>query len=66
MTKKDYIRAASIVNRIQTGKTAPLLAWQVRESFVELFAGDNPRFDADKFRKACDASAANLYTPPSE
>lgn len=65
MTSKDYIRAASIVSRVKTGSNAPLLAWQVRESFVELFAGDNPRFNADKFREAC-GPVANLYKPPAD
>lgn len=53
MIKKDYIKAAGIVSGIKTGVNAPLCAWQVREAFVVFFAGDNPRFDADKFREAC-------------
>jgi hypothetical protein len=52
MTKKDYIRAANIVQGIKSGEHAPMLAWQAREAFVVLFA-ENPRFDAAKFRKAC-------------
>ena len=63
MTRKDYIRAAAIVSGIGTGKHAPMLAWQTREAFVTLFAGDNPRFDADRFREAC-GPVAKLYTPP--
>lgn len=30
-----------------------IVIWTARESFVNLFAGDNPRFDADRFRAAC-------------
>jgi len=65
MTKKDYVRAAAIVQGIKTGTLAPLCAWQAREAFVCLFAGDNPRFDVDRFRDACGPIAAQ-YKPPSE
>lgn len=30
-----------------------IAVWTAREAFVNLFAGDNPRFDADRFRAAC-------------
>lgn len=65
MTKKDYIRAAKIVSGIKTGPLAPLCAWQTREAFVVLFAGDNPRFDENKFRDAC-GETAKQYRPPQD
>ena len=50
MTKKDYIKAAKIVQRRCAEKRAiqPFI-----DSFIELFADDNPRFDREKFEKAC-------------
>lgn len=53
MTKKDYIKAANIVQAIQTGKNKALCAWQVREAFVVFFSGDNPKFNTERFRIAC-------------
>lgn len=52
MTKKDYIKAANIVKETKHEKEAvrTLLA----NSFVELFRGDNPRFNQDRFLTACD------------
>lgn len=58
MTKKDYTRAAKIVDGISEASHA----WTVRESFVILFAGDNPRFDADRFREAC-GKVAQAHRP---
>ena len=49
MSKKDYVRAAEIVFKAaQDGRGEPLAA-----AFVEFFRGDNPRFDAARFRNAC-------------
>lgn len=69
MTKKDYIRAAKIVSGIGThGPHTPitaLCAWQTREAFVVFFAGDNPKFDENKFRDAC-GETAKQYRPPQD
>jgi hypothetical protein len=46
MTKKDYIRAAKIIKAY--GSQAKMI-----EAFVEFFAGENPRFDVDRFVDAC-------------
>lgn len=36
---------------------AGIAVWTAREAFVTLFARDNPRFDADRFRAACSKHA---------
>ena len=53
MTKKDYIRAAEIVRDIgnEHGDNA---ATGARLGFIELFRGDNPRFDTERFNEACE------------
>ncbi len=49
MTKKDYEKAAEIVRSF-----IPAGRWQApQEAFIELFSGENPRFDVERFRKAC-------------
>jgi len=45
MSKKEYERAARLVQMMGEGRTVDLL-----ERF---FAGDNPRFDGERFRAAC-------------
>lgn len=51
MTKRDYEKAAEIVRkRILPARDYELIV----SSFVQLFANDNPRFDATRFRKACE------------
>ncbi len=59
-TRKDFAKAADIVK----GITKAGYAWTVREAFVGFFAGQNPRFDADRFREACGPVAAS-HKPPS-
>ena len=51
MSKKDYEAAARIA------REASSLAWHtaVVEAFVALFRSDNPRFDAERFRAACES-----------
>lgn len=55
MTRKDYIKAADLIG--YHGIDLPLLRRAEQEilyaTFVRLFAADNPRFDADRFRAAC-------------
>lgn len=55
MTKKDYERAASQVQRVAMDGPYgdPIRANTVQEAFVEFFSGENPRFDAQRFRRAC-------------
>ncbi len=52
MTRKDYEKAAEIALNHQ-GRVDPDAAAAVREAFVTLFQGDNPQFDANRFRMAC-------------
>lgn len=59
MTKKDYEKAAEIAreyNKVEyLGASTNALHSCVVEAFVALFRGDNPRFDAILFRKACES-----------
>ncbi len=57
MTKKDYERAARIIQERFEYATVVELSVHLREKaievLVELFSGDNPRFDEARFRAAC-------------
>lgn len=49
MSKKDYMKAASIVrNTVGTFAQRAILA----NSYVQLFKGDNPAFAPDRFTRA--------------
>ncbi len=54
MTKKDYIKLANIIDK-HTSVTEPDRI--TRQSFInalcDVLKADNPRFDADRFIKAC-------------
>jgi hypothetical protein len=56
-SKKDYIRAAEIVqcylSNVAT-KHEQNAAPYMKDAFVEFFRGDNPRFDEQRFRAACE------------
>lgn len=56
MTRKDYIATASILNalgrKIEAHTVERKAFIEAVESFCDLFALDNPRFDEDRFRKA--------------
>lgn len=53
MTKKDYEKAASIAQEWMAHR-AQAEAFAIQAAFVRLFQEDgNPRFDADRFRRAC-------------
>ncbi len=49
MTRRDYEKAAAIVNKLEWPEDAELAAW----CFAELFQDDNGRFDLARFRRAC-------------
>lgn len=53
MTKKTYIRAAELV-REHIGGDSALEHTKVVGLLCELFSEDNPRFDSERFREACD------------
>jgi len=57
MTRKDYIATAEILKYAST-KTHPALFSKMVNDFAEMFAKDNPRFDANRFY-----SAANYKIP---
>ena len=50
--KKDYVRAAQIVNDVRQRFNAQM-AGVVYASFATFFKGENSRFDADRFASAC-------------
>ena len=56
-TKKDYKAIAEILNKAH--ETSPTdvneVLDYVRRELTQLFAADNPRFDADRFADACAA-----------
>lgn len=69
ITKKTYIKAAKIVNekRNEARSTYRVIgaaqrlyeenvAIELENAFIELFRGDNPRFDKKKFLAACGES----------
>jgi len=52
MTKKDYLRAIDTIrsqNWVRNENERELLIG----TFVAFFQGDNPRFNEDRFRQAC-------------
>ena len=59
MTKKDYERAAEIIQTMSGNDEHPFCfpSMKARDSAIEAFAAffrdDNPRFDATRFRTAC-------------
>lgn len=61
MTKKDYERAARIVQ--ETPSTAIDARYYVEGAFVLLFRDDNPLFDEARFRRAC-VPGANVKARP--
>jgi len=52
MSRKHYEKAAEIVRIYRQPGGGD--NWRaVRNAFEALFAGDNPRFDVERFRQAC-------------
>jgi hypothetical protein len=52
MSRKDYVRAAEIIRTeraLSSVERACLIS-----TFVEFFQDDNPRFNPDRFRRACE------------
>ena len=56
MTKKDYIKAAEIVRAIKSLHDRTVVMY----GMAELFQSDNPRFDPDRFKAACDPVSPTL------
>ena len=51
MTRKDYVETAKILSFV-SDKTHPAVFSKMVVDFAEMFAKDNPRFDANKFYSA--------------
>ena len=54
MHRKDYLRAVESIksaNWVRNDTERTLLI----DTFVEFFQGDNPKFNPDRFRKACES-----------
>jgi hypothetical protein len=56
MTKKDYIRLANAINSNidEAGKSIVLPVFL--KDLCSILRKDNPRFDEDRFRRACNQS----------
>jgi hypothetical protein len=58
MTRKDYVAVARIIAEAETDThegRRNLDRLDVVNAFARLFAEDNARFDADRFRAACES-----------
>jgi hypothetical protein len=56
MTKKDYVRAAKIVNAERIPgfvKMTDEIREEIAHAFAHFFADDNPRFNKTRFLEAC-------------
>lgn len=54
MTKKDYEKAAKMIRtQMSWGATKDGANATVVQAFTEFFREDNPRFDEERFRYAC-------------
>ena len=58
MTRKDYVKFSELIRRAKLRETLPEEFPPVME-FIEaeisnIFAEDNPRFDAERFARACE------------
>ena len=56
MTKKDYIRFASLLNSMDKGFPVDMFSYEAKRFLVnnmcDIFEMDNPRFDRSKFKEA--------------
>ena len=59
MTRKDYISTAEILKYV-SDKTHPAVFSKMVVDFAEMFAKDNPRFDANKFYSASNYKIPNF------
>lgn len=56
MTKKDYERAASMIQDTRRNVNGPRdveAIHAIEGAFAAFFASDNPRFDRERFLRAC-------------
>ena len=56
MTRKDYVRFASLLNSMHNGFPADMLSYEAKKFLVnnmcEIFETDNKNFDREKFKEA--------------
>ncbi len=53
MTRKNYEAAAEIIRGYHKAGVVPPEIGRAQAAFLRLFKGDNPRFDENRFFKAC-------------
>ena len=58
-TKKHFEFTAALINAARNGTPAPVLAILAAAKFTE----DNPRFDADRFKRACGLTWGEIESP---
>ena len=56
MTRKDYVRFASLLNSMNNGFPADMFSYEAKKFLVnnmcEIFETDNKNFDREKFKEA--------------
>ncbi len=58
-TKKDFEFTAALINAARNGTPASVLATLAAAQFAE----GNPRFDADRFKRACGLTWGEIESP---
>ena len=58
-TKKDFEFTAALINAARNGTPAAVLATLAAAKFAE----DNPRFDVDRFKRACGLTWGEIESP---
>lgn len=58
MTKKHYIAIAKLIDRLEVYDGALIHKHATVVGLCEIFAKDNPAFDAERFKTACGAKGA--------
>lgn len=54
MTRRDYVRLAALVRRLDANPNVPTVAvLEVMGTLADVLAEDNPRFDRETFAAAC-------------
>ena len=53
MTRKDYVSTAQLLSDFKSSISNDVVFEDLVEEFADLFSADNPRFDFEKFRIAC-------------
>ena len=58
-TKKDFEFTAALINAARNGTPASVLATLAAAQFTK----DNPRFDVDRFKRACGLTWGEIESP---